>query len=87
MVGFVASRRRAWQGVADSWHRAQTIIGKKDVCPFCAEKVNLREMFTNPWESQSIFWANLLDAVRYLMVWNPLIVGGIQFAFYVFGLN
>jgi len=30
-------------------------------------------------ETQSLMWANLLDAVRYLIVWNPVIVGVIYF--------
>ncbi|KNC55373.1 RNF121 protein [Thecamonas trahens ATCC 50062] len=58
--------------------RGWTIIGKKDTCPFCTEKVNLKAMFRNPWESQSIFWGNLLSAIRALVVWNPLIVLTVQ---------
>jgi hypothetical protein len=35
-------------------------------------QVELGAMFRNPWETQSLVWANLLDALRYLVVWNPL---------------
>ena len=35
-------------------------------------QVQLQTMFRNPWETQSLVWANLLDALRYLVVWNPL---------------
>ncbi|EKX44945.1 hypothetical protein GUITHDRAFT_163384 [Guillardia theta CCMP2712] len=65
--------------------RGWTIIGKKDICPFCSEKVSLRAMFRNPWETQNLMWANLLDAVRYLIVWNPVIVGMTQLSLYELG--
>ncbi len=54
------------------------MIGKKDMCPHCAEKINargqLRRVLTNAWDTQSLAWAQLLDGVRYLVVWNPLIL-------------
>jgi len=55
------------------------LLEKKDVCPICCEKVDLSLTFVNPWEKQSILWGNILDAVRYLIVWNPLILMGISF--------
>ena len=67
--------------------RGWTIVGKKDTCPFCTEKVNLKAMFRNPWESQSLFWGNLLSAVRALVVWNPLIVLAVQLIYYLFDLH
>jgi len=62
--------------------RGWTIIGKKDTCPYCSEKVQLKELFNNPWEKQGILWANLLDSLRYLIVWNPVILTVIQVALY-----
>lgn len=67
--------------------RGWTMIGKKDICPFCSEKVELRNMFTNPWETQSLIWANLLDALRYLVVWNPLILVITQATLYILGYH
>lgn len=67
--------------------RGWTIIGKKDTCPYCGEKVSLKNMFKNPWETQSLMWANLLDAVRYLIVWNPVIVGVTQLFLYEMGMT
>jgi len=58
--------------------RGWTIVGKKDTCPYCSEKVNLKQLYTNPWEKQGIMWANLMDALRYLIVWNPIILTAIQ---------
>jgi hypothetical protein len=43
--------------------RGWMIVGKKDTCPYCNEKVDLKQTFTSPWEKTSIVWANLLDMV------------------------
>jgi len=67
--------------------RGWTIVGKKDTCPYCSEKVSIRAMFANPWETQSLLWANLLDGVRYLIVWNPVIVGFTQLFLYEVGMT
>jgi len=57
--------------------RGWTIVGKKDTCAYCREKVSLKELFgTNPWNAESIVWIKVLDAVRYLVVWNPIILFG-----------
>lgn len=64
--------------------RGWTMIGKKDTCPFCSEKVQLKQLFKNPWEKQGILWAHLLDSLRYLIVWNPVILTMIQIFLYVF---
>jgi RING finger protein 121 len=54
------------------------MIGKKDTCPYCSEKVSLKQVFKNPWEKQGILWAHLMDALRYLIVWNPIILFSVQ---------
>mmetsp|Transcript_7795 Transcript_7795/g.10387 ORF Transcript_7795/g.10387 Transcript_7795/m.10387 type:complete len:340 (+) Transcript_7795:126-1145(+) len=57
----------------ESCIRGWTIVGKKDTCPHCLEKVELRSLLSSsPWLKQSLVWINLLDALRYLIVWNPL---------------
>jgi len=64
--------------------RGWTIVGKKDTCPYCSEKVRLRELFTQPWEKPGVIWAQLMDALRYLIVWNPIIMTTINvFLWYV----
>jgi RING finger protein 121 len=63
--------------------RGWTMIGKKDTCPFCSEKVTLKQLFKNPWEKQGMLWAHLMDALRYLIVWNPIILICVQLVFYV----
>lgn len=58
--------------------RGWTIVGKKDICAFCGEKVNLSHLRTNPWNTQTVAWSQLLDVVRYLVAWNPLIMLTVQ---------
>ena len=54
--------------------RGWLIVGKHSVCPNCGEKVDIRSILgMTPWESQGVVWAQLLDALRYLIVWNPII--------------
>jgi len=62
--------------------RGWTMIGKKQTCPFCGEKVE-NQLNTNPWAKQGVMWAHLLDALRYLIVWNPIILGGAQLFLYL----
>jgi len=59
--------------------RGWTIVGKKDVCPYCCEKVDLSTTLVNPWEKPTVLWGQVLDAVRYLIVWNPVILILINF--------
>lgn len=69
----------------ESCIRGWTIVGKKDVCPVCKEKVDLKAMFPggNPWARRSVLWAHLLDAIRYLIVWNPVIMVLMQVFLYI----
>ncbi|KAI8081833.1 uncharacterized protein B0P05DRAFT_63308 [Gilbertella persicaria] len=67
--------------------RGWVMIGKKDICPYCKEKVDLKEFKRNPWDTQQQLYLNLLDGVRYLVVWQPIIFGAVQLAYYIFGLD
>ena len=41
-----------------------TIVGKKDTCPVCAEKVDLKAIFADrPWETTNLNWNQMLDMV------------------------
>ncbi|CAG8583939.1 4205_t:CDS:2 [Dentiscutata erythropus] len=51
--------------------RGWCLIGKKDICPYCKEKVDMKEFKTNPWDTQQQLYLSLLDGVRYLIVWQP----------------
>eukprot|EP00096_Caligus_rogercresseyi_P011541 TRINITY_DN4553_c0_g1_i2.p1 TRINITY_DN4553_c0_g1~~TRINITY_DN4553_c0_g1_i2.p1 ORF type:complete len:325 (-),score=52.80 TRINITY_DN4553_c0_g1_i2:72-1046(-) len=63
--------------------RGWCIVGKKQTCPYCHEKVDLKRMFPNPWEKPHMMYGNLLDWLRWLVCWQPvihLIVQGINWA-------
>ena len=60
--------------------RGWTIIGKRDTCPCCSEKVNVREVVGKaPWDQTTVAWGTILDALRYMIVFNPCILLVTQF--------
>jgi Ring finger domain len=55
-----------------------TMVGKKDTCPTCMEKVDLKKLYSDrPWETRNLQWIGMLDFLRYMVVWYPLIMIGI----------
>ncbi|KAJ3352600.1 hypothetical protein GGF32_003632 [Allomyces javanicus] len=67
--------------------RGWTIIGKRDCCPYCKEKVDLSSFTEHPWDKAQMYYLQLIDAVRYLVVWQPLIFLAVQGVYKVFGLE
>uniref|UniRef100_A0A4W4GXJ0 RING-type domain-containing protein n=1 Tax=Electrophorus electricus TaxID=8005 RepID=A0A4W4GXJ0_ELEEL len=67
--------------------RGWCIVGKKQTCPYCKEKVDLKRMFSNPWERPHVMYGQLLDWLRYLVAWQPVIIGLVQGINYVLGLE
>jgi hypothetical protein len=65
------------------------VIGKKDTCPTCSERVDIKALLkTSPlWGQTSRLWGQLLDAVRYVVVWNPLIFLALRVLFYEMGIG
>ena len=60
------------------------IVGKKDTCPSCQEKVDLRQVCSDkPWETRNLSWIQMLDMVRYMIVWQPTIMTGLHLIFHV----
>lgn len=60
------------------------IVGKKDTCPSCHEKVDLRQVCSDkPWETRNLSWIQMLDMVRYMIVWQPTIMTALHFLFHV----
>lgn len=60
------------------------IVGKKDTCPSCNEKVDLRQVCSDkPWETRNLSWIQMLDMVRYMIVWQPTIMTGLHLLFHV----
>ncbi|CAG8664601.1 14934_t:CDS:10 [Cetraspora pellucida] len=71
----------------DDCIRGWCLIGKKDICPYCKEKVDMKEFKTNPWDTQQQLYLSLLDGVRYLIVWQPVIFAFVELAYHLFGLE
>jgi RING finger protein 121 len=64
------------------------IIGKKETCAYCKEKVDMRQFKgNNPWQTTQAIYLSILDGVRYLMVWNPIILVAVHLLFNLFGLH
>lgn len=63
--------------------RGWTIVGKKDVCPVCLEKVDMRDLYADkPWETQNLSWCvpRLLVGVSVHLVvvgWCCFLGGGV----------
>ncbi|MEW5303753.1 MAG: hypothetical protein WDW36_006413 [Sanguina aurantia] len=65
--------------------RGWTVVGKKDTCPTCCEKVDLGKLYADrPWETRNLTWLQMLDSLRYLIVWNPIIFLIINLGVHVF---
>lgn len=64
------------------------LVGKKQVCPFCREKVDLNKLFASlPFQKPHYLYGNLLDFIRYLIAWQPVIIFAVQCFNYVLGLE
>ncbi|KAK5582782.1 hypothetical protein RB653_004368 [Dictyostelium firmibasis] len=55
--------------------RGWMLVGKKNTCPHCNEKVDFKTLSENPWQNNTSIWGTLLDSVRHLIVWNPILLG------------
>lgn len=72
----------------ESCIRGWLLVGKKDMCPYCKEKTDMRQFNgTNPWETTQHLYLSVIDALRYILVWNPIIFILIHFLFEILGLK
>lgn len=67
--------------------RGWCIVGKKQTCPYCKEKVDLKKIFSNPWEKPHMLYGQLLDWIRWLVAWQPLVLFLVQGINYLLGLE
>ena len=64
------------------------IVGKKGCCPCCVERVDLRAISGETlFARSSLLWMQLLDVVRYLTVWLPLLMLTMRLVFWEAGIN
>ena len=65
-----------------------SLVGKKQVCPFCREKVDTSRLFSSlAFQKPHYLYGNLLDFIRYLVAWQPLIIFAVQGINYLLGLE
>jgi len=68
--------------------RGWLIVGKKDTCPTCSERVDLRQLYADkPWETRNIQWIQMLDFFRYMIVWQPALLVVMHFVLHVLHLD
>lgn len=67
--------------------RGWCIVGKKQICPYCKEKVDLKLMFRNPWEKPHVLYGSLLEWIRWLIAWQPIILGIVRIINYLLALE
>ncbi|KAJ2803513.1 hypothetical protein H4R20_002863 [Coemansia guatemalensis] len=67
--------------------RGWCVVGKKDTCPFCLEKVNLARFKKNPWDTQEMHYVSALEYMRFLVGWQPLALMLLAGVFWVLGLE
>uniref|UniRef100_A0A2P2I8B3 RING finger protein 121-like n=1 Tax=Hirondellea gigas TaxID=1518452 RepID=A0A2P2I8B3_9CRUS len=53
--------------------RGWCIVGKKHTCPYCKEKVDMNTL-VNYWQKPHVFFGQMVDWVRLLVAWQPLII-------------
>ncbi|OLY84936.1 RING finger protein 175 [Smittium mucronatum] len=52
--------------------RGWCLIGKRDICPYCHEKVDLKHLMMNHWDKQQKIYLSVLDFFRYVIAWQPV---------------
>lgn len=53
--------------------RGWVIVGKKQICPVCKEKVDLKQFSSTPWEKVYVMYSGFLDWCRLMVCWMPVI--------------
>ncbi|PVU89966.1 hypothetical protein BB559_004851 [Furculomyces boomerangus] len=52
--------------------RGWCLIGKRDICPYCHERVDLEPLMINRWDKQQKTYLKVLDFFRYALAWQPI---------------
>ncbi|MES1902095.1 MAG: hypothetical protein MHPSP_000513 [Paramarteilia canceri] len=54
--------------------RGWCMIGKKNMCAYCHEKVDLSTTFDRPWDQVDLMYGTFLDTFRYFTGWLPAMI-------------
>ena len=50
----------------DQCIRGWTLVGKKDTCPVCLEKVDLRALYADrPWDTSNLTWYGMMHKLHW----------------------
>jgi hypothetical protein len=65
------------------------LVGKKGACPNCHEKVDLHALISNSQVTSkpTVLWGQILDIIRYFVVWIPLILLLVRLILAIGGLD
>lgn len=65
-----------------------SLVGKKQICPYCREKCDIHKLFsTLPFQKPHFLYGNMLDFIRYLIGFQPLIIIIVQVVIHFLGLE
>lgn len=67
--------------------RGWVILGKQQTCPYCSEKVDFKLLGNHPWEKYNRMYAQLLEWLRYLVAWQPILLLFIHGVTWLMGLE
>lgn len=72
--------------------RGWVLVGKKDACPYCKERINYKELAIdrgqNVWDANTtVAYLWLVDTVRFFVVYVPLLVVFTRLMYYLLGLR
>jgi RING finger protein 121 len=67
--------------------RGWCLVGKKETCPYCKEKVRLKQITQGSFNKYVVHWGSALDWLRYLIVFNPVLMVAMKVLTKYFGLN
>ncbi|KAJ1733730.1 hypothetical protein LPJ61_001421 [Coemansia biformis] len=67
--------------------RGWCVVGKKDSCPFCREKVDLETLKQNPWDRHELLYVTALEYMRFFVSWQPMTLLLLAGVFWATGLD
>jgi RING finger protein 121 len=67
--------------------RGWLIVGKRDMCPYCKEKVDLSRFKKSMMDQQGVLYVAFLEWIRYLIVWQPIVLMIVQATYAVLRLS
>jgi len=65
-----------------------SLVGKKQICPYCREKCDIHKLFSSlTFQKPHFLYGNMLDFIRYLIGFQPLIIIIVQVVIHFLGLE